>query len=164
MTEKRERYIPWWAEDMEKKRREKKAVNVKRGRASKRKGKRGEKEWGEYVVERIGGEFIARGGDRDVQFIGNALASTHNEVKRRKSFSFVAHCRQAWTDSLRHGLQRWLVAFRADCEPGERKQWYVVLDAADYLADMDELRDLRTIVDALKLEERVREEGERCGR
>ena len=87
-----------------------------------------------------------------------SVASSSPEVETVMFSSLATRLR------LRHGLQRWLVAFRADCEPGERKQWYVVLDAADYLADMDELRDLRTIVDALKLEERVREEGERCGR
>uniref|UniRef100_A0A6M3L8P1 Uncharacterized protein n=1 Tax=viral metagenome TaxID=1070528 RepID=A0A6M3L8P1_9ZZZZ len=116
---------------------------VKRGRRSKRKGKSGEKEWGEYVVERIGGEFIARGGDRDVQFIGNALERWHSEVKRRKAFAMLTHTKQAEGDCLTHHLDKWVVPFRADCEPGERKRWHVILDADDWLADTKELQQRR---------------------
>ena len=126
----------------------------KRGKASKRKGKRVEKLCGDFVVKLIGGEAIVRHGNRDVQFVGNGLEHHHIEVKGRTAFAFVKHCKQAEQDAVTHGLPRWLVWAKAD-----REQPYVLTDATDYVKDMAELRDLRTIVDALKLEERVREEG-----
>jgi hypothetical protein len=154
---------PWWIEHEEmkkRKRREARGVtdehekHVKQGKASKRKGKRREKGWGEFVCKLIGGEAIVRHGDRDVQFINNGLEFTHSEVKGRKAFAFIKHCKQAALDSAHHGLPRYVVACKAD-----RERWYCIVDAVDYVMDMAELRDLRTIVDALKLEGRMKDEG-----
>ena len=136
---KRERYVPWWAEDMEKKRREKKAVNVKRGKASKRKGKKGEDELGKHVVRWIGGQAWIRRHDRDVQFHGNALAGHHVEVKRYKAFGMEKHCIQAEGDAATHGLSRWIVAWR----PDGQTRWRISTDLDDYLADQAELHERR---------------------
>ncbi len=127
---------------------------VKRGKASKRKGARREKELGDRVVKRAGGEAIVRHGNRDVQFVGNGLEHHHVEVKGYKAFSFVKHCHQAEGDAATHGLPRWVVACKANNEP-----WYGIVDLDDYTDDMQELADLRTIVDALKMdEERAKDE------
>ena len=130
---------------------------VKRGKSSKRKGKRLEKLWGEFVCRLAGGRFIQRGHDhshKDDEFFGNCFEGVlHSEVKGRKAFAFVAYCKQATADAHQHGLPRWAVAAKADREP-----WYVITDAGDYIRDQIELHDLRTIVDALKLEERVTSE------
>jgi len=127
---------------------------VKRGKASKRKGKKGEDEIGKYVVKRIGGEAWIRRHDRDVQFHDNALADHHIEVKRYAKFGMEKHCVQAEGDAATHSLLRWVVAWR----PDGQTRWRISTDLDDYLSDMAELRDLRTIVDALKLEERVNDE------
>jgi hypothetical protein len=111
---------------------------VKRGKSAKRKGKRREKQWGEFVCKLIGGEAIVRHGDRDVQFVDNGLAHIHSEVKGYARFAFTAHCRQAALDSAHHGLPRYVVACKADREP-----WYCIVDAVDYVKDMQELAERR---------------------
>jgi hypothetical protein len=83
---------------------------VKRGKASKRKGARREKELGDKVTKDIGGEAIVRHGNRDVQFLNNGLENHHIEVKGFKAFAFTKHCHQAEQDAATHGLPRWLVA------------------------------------------------------
>ncbi|MBU8871348.1 MAG: hypothetical protein KOO60_10840 [Gemmatimonadales bacterium] len=111
---------------------------MKRGKASKRKGARREKELGTHVEKRIGGEAIVRHGDRDVQFVGNGLENYQVEVKGRKAFAFIKHCKQAALDAAHHGLPRWIVACKADREP-----WYAIVDMDDYLSDMQELHERR---------------------
>ena len=110
----------------------------KRGKASKRKGKRREKECADYVTGEIGGEAIVRHGNRDVQFIGNGLEHHQVEVKGRKAFAFEKHCLQAEQDAATHGLPRWLV-----WAVGDRCRPRVITDARDYVRDMQELRRLR---------------------
>ena len=147
MTQKREYEKPWWIahEEMKKrKRREARGVgehekSVKRGKAAKRKGKKGEDELGKHVVRWIGGQAWIRRHDRDVQFHGNALAGHHVEVKRYKAFGMEKHCIQAEGDAATHGLSRWIVAWR----PDGQTRWRISTDLDDYLADMAELKERR---------------------
>lgn len=115
---------------------------VKRGKSSKRKGKRVEKLWGEFVCGLAGGTFIRRGHDqshKDDEFFGNCFEGVlHSEVKGRAAFSFVRYCKQAEADAAQHGLPRWVVAAKADREP-----FYVITDARDYVLDMVELAERR---------------------
>ena len=131
----------------------------KRGKAAKKKGKRGEDEWAKKVIERIGGNQIWEQGDRDPQWEKNALAGIRNEVKRYARFGFVKHCHQVMAKAAARGLLRWIVAWRPDCKPGDHVQWFVTTDGDDYLDDMAELRDLRTIVDGLALAKEVEDVG-----
>ena len=111
----------------------------RRGKASKRKGKKGEDEIGKHVVKRIGGEAWIRRHDRDVQFHGNALAGHHVEVKRYAKFGMEKHCVQAEGDAATHGLSRWIVAWR----PDGQTRWRISTDLDDYLSDMRELEGRR---------------------
>lgn len=112
---------------------------VKRGRNSKRKGKKGEDDIGKHVVKRIGGEAWIRRYDRDVQFHDNALAGHHVEVKRYAKFGMEKHCLQAEGDAATHGLSRWIVAWR----PDGQTRWRISTDMDDYLSDMQELEGRR---------------------
>lgn len=116
---------------------------VKRGRAAKKKGKRGEDEWAKHVVGRIGGNQIWEHGDRDPQWEKNGLEGIRNEVKRYVAFSFTKHCHQVIAKAAKRGLSRWLVAWRPDCKPHEHVQWFVTVDADGYLDDMQELHERR---------------------
>lgn len=119
----------------------------KRGRSAKRKGKRLEKLWGEFVCKLAGGRFIQRGHDhshKDDEFLDNCFeGALHSEVKGRAAFSFVKYCKQAEGDAAQHGLPRWVVAAKADREP-----WYVITDARDYVLDQIELAERREREDA----------------
>ena len=141
-----------------KKRKPKDPEAQKRGKASKRKGKRVEKLCGEFFTKLMGGEAIVRHGNRDVQFVGNGLEHYQIEAKGRAAFSFIKHCKQAEQDAATHGLPRWLVWAKAD-----REQPYIITDATDYAKDMAELRDLRTIVDGLAFAKEVEDEDAESG-
>lgn len=164
MTNKPPYKKPWWIEHEEmkkRKRREARGVpdehekHVKRGKAAKRKGKRREDQLAKHMEKLTGEEWERRSGDNDVQPKDSASPwrSVHVECKARKAHSFVKFCHQAEGDAATHGKPRWVVAAKADQQP-----WYGIVDFDDYVKDMQELASLRTIVDALKLEERVREE------
>ena len=137
---KPERYIPWWAEDAERKRRNKKEVNVKRGKASKRKGKRREDELAKRMTKLTGEEWERRSGDNDIQPKDSASPwrSVHVECKARKAHSFVRFCHQAEGDAATHHKPRWIVAAKADQQP-----WYGIVDFDDYVKDMQELKERR---------------------
>lgn len=112
---------------------------VRRGKASKRKGKRCEKGWGDFVVDLVGGTAIVRHGDRDVQFVANGLEWHHSEVKGRKSFGFEKQfIEQAERDAAHHGLPRWCIPCKGDYKP-----WRCIVDARDYVLDMQELHERR---------------------
>ena len=151
MTQKPQYEKPWWIahEEMKKRRRrEARGVgehekSVKRGKAAKRKGKKGEDEYGKHVVKRIGGEAWIRRHDRDVQFHDNALSGHHSEVKRYAKFGMEKHCKQAEQDAATHGLMRWVVAWRPDGQP----RWRISTDLDDYLSDMEELEERRKCED-----------------
>ena len=164
MTDKPPYEKPWWIEHEEakkRKRREARGVSdehekhVKQGKASKRKGKRREDELKKRMEKLTDEEWERRSGDNDIQAKDSASQwrSRHVECKARARHGFVGFCHQAEQDAATHGKPRWFVAAKADNEP-----WYAITALDDYVQDMQELDDLRTIVDALKLEARVKGE------
>jgi hypothetical protein len=128
--------------DTEKRGKVKDPAAVKRGKSSKKKGKRREKEGGELVCAIAGGRFYRQGdkaSHRDAEFVGNCFEGVlHMEVKGRKAFSFTQYCKQAEQDAATHGLSRWIVAAKADREP-----WRAITDLTDYIRDQVELAEFR---------------------
>jgi hypothetical protein len=112
---------------------------VKQGKASKRKGKRGEDEVGKHIEEQIGGQVWVRRHDRDLECHGNALDGYHIEVKRYAKFAMEKHALQAEGDAATQRRHRWLVLWR----PDGQTRWRVTTDLDDYLSDMRELEGRR---------------------
>jgi len=96
------------------------------GRASKRKGKRGERLWAKFLRDELGVWAMPKGGDQDVI---SSLRGIHFEVKNRERLNIWKAIAQAEHDARRFGDDCWFVAFTRNAPPGEPKQWYVAMDA-----------------------------------
>ena len=159
---------PWYIEHEEmkkRKRREARGVTkeelTKRGKKSKRKGSKGGREAKAYLERTVGGTYLVQHGD-PVATSGPLAGVMRVECKRNKRIAAERWVEQAERDAASAALPEAIVLWREDTELGIGKKmppWRVCLDADKYFTDWNELRDLRTIVEALKLEERVREEG-----
>lgn len=99
-----------------------------RGRASRAKGQRGEREVAKLIQEHLGHEcrrgFQARGGSEEADVLG--LPGHHVEVKRQERVNIWAAMRQAEADCDEEVVP--VVFTRKNGEP-----WLVVMWAADYL-------------------------------
>ena len=113
----------------------------RRGRASKRKGKTGEREFGKLCEKFLGGSAKrtpCSGGldiKGDLRPSGNILSAFHVEVKRQEKWSLPAWIGQAVADA---GARPWVLAVRRSNCP-----WRVVMDAEDWLRLMSELQERR---------------------
>ena len=143
---------------------------VKRGRRSKNKGKHREDELKTLMALLTGEEWERRGGDNDVQTKDSSSPwrSVHVECKGHKRVAAMRFCEQAMVDAARQGKPEWITGYREDAKPGYKKpMWIVQVPLQDYVrAKMAEFacgladpRDLRTVVDALKLEGRVQDDA-----
>ena len=113
----------------------------RRGRASKRKGKAGEREFGKLCEKHVGGSAKrtpCSGGldiKGDLRPMGSILSDFSIEVKRCERWSVPSWIAQAEGDS---GGKPWVLAVRRSNCP-----WRVVMDAEDWLRLMSELQERR---------------------
>ena len=106
----------------------------KRGKRARRKGKRGEDELAHVLTAVTGEQWEARRGDKDVRPRDpkSGWARWHVEAKRRKRIGQARWCEQAAGDAALHGRSYWVVIWREDALPGERRPpWYATLPLTD---------------------------------
>ena len=126
----------------------KKPEDRKRGKRSRRKGKRGEDELALVLTEMTGESWERRGGSRDVvpTDSGSEWSAHHVEAKRRKQIGCARWQEQAERDGAGRGKARRVVAWREDAPPGGVKPpWIVQLRLDEYVRDQLELAHLRKL-------------------
>ena len=126
----------------------KKPGDRKRGKRSRRKGKRGEDELAALMSELTGEAWERRSGSRDVipRDVNSEWSDHHVEGKRRKRIGAMRWQEQAEKDGAAHGKRRRIVAWREDAPPGGKKPaWVVQVALTEYVSDQLELYRYRSL-------------------